>query len=337
MEAATDLSDKPIRKPLTAEQEAKRKERDKQMGDPGLKAGWSTGGDDQHGDSVSIRQVLAIKTKKGKRFDAMQTAYKTAVQHYAVVDDFIQKTFKSPFTGQPLPYNLFLPKNYDPQKKYPLVLFIHDAGVASSAVNTPLLQGRGAVTWATADFQAKHPCIVVAPEFPVVTVDDNWNYSHHLDATIALVKNLSQEYAVDTSRIYTTGQSMGCMSSMVLLLKEPNLFAGALLVAGKWEPSILKPLAKQNLWIISCEGDASSTELQDKAVELWRNNGMQVNEATWNMTSNAKEFDEAFKKQVDPNVHLYFTHLMGGSHRGTWAVAYDIDGVKEWLFSQQRK
>lgn len=64
---------------------------------------------------------------------------------------------------------------------------------------------------------------------------------------------------------------------------------------------------------------------------------MQVNEATWNMTSTAKEFDEAFKKQVNPNVHLYFTHLTGGSHRGTWAVAYDIDGVKDWLFSQQRK
>ena len=217
------------------------------------------------------------------------------------------------------------------------MLFIHDAGVASSPVKTPLIQGRGAVTWAEPQWQAEHPCIVVAPEYPYVTVDDNWNYSHHLDATVALLKELMQKYAVNEHRIYVTGQSMGCMSSMVLMLKEPRLFAGALLVAGKWEPDVLAPLAEQNLWIISCEGDASSTKLQNKAVNFWRSNGATVSEATWDMKAAPADLSAEAKAMVSPAVHLYYTHLTGGSHRATWFVAYDIDGVKEWLFSQKRK
>ena len=71
-----------------------------------------------------------------------------------------------------------------------LVLFIHDAGVASGDVTHTLYQGNGATSWAEPQAQARHKCIVVAPEYPVITVDDNWNYSHHLDATIALLKDL---------------------------------------------------------------------------------------------------------------------------------------------------
>ncbi|MGN0190549.1 MAG: alpha/beta hydrolase-fold protein [Candidatus Cryptobacteroides sp.] len=95
----------------------------------------------------------------------------------------------------------------------------------------------------------------MAPEYPVITVDDNWNYSHHLDATVELLKDLQERYSIDPDRIYTTGQSMGCMSSIVMMLKEEDLFAGALLVAGKWNPGLMGPLDRQNIWIISCEGD----------------------------------------------------------------------------------
>lgn len=336
LEATTDLTERP-RPVMTAADSAKRAERDRQQGGPGLKAGWSTGGSEVREVTVALRQRLPLKTTAGATYPADTTTFRPEKMRYLLADDFQQHEFKSPYTGAVLPYNLYLPKDYDPKKSYPLVLFIHDAGVASAPVKSPLLQGRGAVTWAEADFQAKNPCIIVAPQYPFVTVDDVWNYSHHLDATVALLRQLQKDYAVDPSRIYTTGQSMGCMSSMVLLLKEPQLFAGALLVAGKWNPEVLAPLALQNLWIISCEGDISSTELQSQAVALWRSQGATVSEATWNMLSTPAEFARSAQQQLQPDTHLYYTHLTGGSHRGTWAVAYDIDGVKDWLFSQRRK
>lgn len=333
LNAVTDMNSVPRK--AFVEDEAMRAERDRLQGGPGLKAGWSTGGNDIYPGNAVLQQVRAIKTTDDLSY-APTALFESTQESCAVVDDFLQKEFVSPYTGQVLPYNLYLPADYDPAERYPLVLFIHDAGTVGTTVNQTLVQGLGAVTWATPQSQAKHKCIVVAPQYPVVTVDDNWNYSHHLDATIELLAELQKSYSVDSSRIYTTGQSMGCMSSIVLMLKQPDLFAGALLVAGKWLPELMPPLANQNIWIISCEGDGHSNELQSKAVELWRNAGETVAEATWNMESTAEEFERLVADMCQQDTHLLFTHFSGGNHRATWYVAYDIEGIRDWLFRQQR-
>ena len=332
--AEVDLNAQP-KQPTEAEM-AEKKERDKMQGGPGLRAGWSTGGKDEYPGNAVVTQTADIKTAKGTVYKASAQQIASTEERCLVADDFKQEEFVSPYTGQTLPYNIYLPDDYSPEKQYPLVLFIHDAGVASNGVKQPLYQGNGATSWAEPEAQARHKCIVVAPEYPVITVDDNFNYSHHLDATIALIKDLQTRYSIDPKRIYTTGQSMGCMSSIVLMLKEPDLFAGALLVAGKWKPELMKPLAKQNIWIISCEGDTSSNTLQSQAVALWRNDGNKVTEATWNMTLPQAQLSQEADKMRSEGNHLLFTHLTGGNHRATWFVAYGIESVQDWLFEQHR-
>ena len=334
LKAETDLSARPRKAKIETEEE--RKERDRKQGGPGLKAGWSTGGNDIYPGNAVVTQVQAIQTTNGKSYPASDVPFESTIEKCPLVDAFQQMEYISPFTGQKLPYNLYLPDNYNPENSYPLVLFIHDAGAVSNEVKQTLVQGRGAVSWTTPESQAKHPCIVVAPQYPFVTVDDNWNYSHHLDATVELLKDLQTRYSIDKNRIYTTGQSMGCMSSIVLMLKEPDMFAGALLVAGKWNPELMKPLAKQNIWIISCEGDRHSMELQGKAVALWRENGATVSEATWKMEASPEEFNQWAIDMRKDNPHLLFTKLKGGNHRATWFIAYDMEEVQNWLFEQRR-
>lgn len=334
VKAEVDLNKKP--KQLTAADLEKKRERDRMQGGPGLRAGWSTGGDDEYPGNAVVTQITNIKTAKGKTYKASDIPIISTAERCLVADDFKQEEFVSPYTGQVLPYNIYLPKNYDPAKSYPLVLFIHDAGVASGPITHTLYQGNGATSWAEPEAQARHECIVVAPEYPFITVDDNWNYSHHLDATIALLKDLQTRYSIDSKRIYTTGQSMGCMSSIVMMLKEPDLFAGALLVAGKWNPALMGPLDKQNIWIISCEGDTSSNTLQGQAVELWRSQGSRVSEATWDMTLPHAQLSEEANKMRSEGNQLLFTHLTGGNHRATWFVAYGIEGVQDWLFEQHK-
>ncbi len=334
VKAEVDFNAQP--KQPTAEDLQKKKERDRMQGGPGLRAGWSTGGNDEYPGDAVITQIADIKTAGGKTYKADGTPIKSTDQICLVADDFKQEEFVSPYTGQVLPYNIYLPEDYDPQEKYPLVLFIHDAGVASAPVTQTLYQGNGATSWAEPETQARHQSIVVAPQYPVITVDDNWNYSHHLDATIALIKDLQTRYSIDSTRIYTTGQSMGCMSSIVMMLKEPDLFAGALLVAGKWKPELMDALSQQNIWIISCEGDQSSNTLQGEAVKRWREQGNDVTEATWDMTLPAEQLSaEADKMRAEGN-HLLFTHLTGGNHRATWFVAYGIESVQDWLFQQHK-
>lgn len=338
VKAEVDLQAQP-KQPSPAEREQRekeKKERDRMQGGPGLRAGWSTGGNDEYPGNAVAFQTKDIRTAEGTTYEATGSPIESTAERCLVADDFRQEEFVSPYTGQTLPYNLYLPEGYNPDEKYPLVLFIHDAGVASGPVTHTLYQGNGATSWAEPEAQARHKCIVVAPEYPVITVDDNWNYSHHLDATIALLKDLQTRYSIDPARIYTTGQSMGCMSSIVLMLKEPDLFAGALLVAGKWNPDLMGPLDKQNIWIISCEGDASSYTLQGKAVAKWREQGSPVSEATWDMTLPVDRLSvEADKMRADGN-HLLFTHLTGGNHRATWFVAYGIPSVQDWLFEQHK-
>ena len=332
--AEVDLNAQP-KQPTEAEM-AEKKERDKMQGGHGLRAGWSTGGKDEYPGNAVVRQISDIKTANGKTYKASATDIASTKEQCLVADDFKQEEFVSPYTGQALPYNIYLPEGYSPEQQYPLVLFIHDAGVASNEVKQPLYQGNGATSWAEPEAQSRHKCIVVAPEYPVITVDDNFNYSHHHDATIALIKDLQKRYSIDPKRIYTTGQSMGCMSSIVLMLKEPDMFAGALLVAGKWKPELMKPLTKQNIWIISCEGDISSNTLQGQAVELWREGGNKVTEATWDMTLPEEQLSKEADKMRGEGNHLLFTHLTGGNHRATWFVAYGIKSVQDWLFEQHK-
>lgn len=334
VKAEVDLNAQP-QMPTEADKE-KKQERDRMQGGPGLRAGWSTGGNDKYPGNAVVTQIADIKTSAGKTYKANTLSIESTSEKCLVADDFRQEEFISPYTGQVLPYNIYLPEDYNPAEQYPLVLFIHDAGVASGDVTHTLYQGNGATSWAEPEAQARHKCIVVSPEYPVITVDDNWNYSHHLDATIALLKELQTKYSIDPKHIYTTGQSMGCMSSIVLMLKEPDLFAGALLVAGKWNPSLMGPLDKQNIWIISCEGDTSSNSLQGQAVELWRSQGSKVTEATWDMTLPKEQLSEEANKMRAEGNHLLFTHLTGGNHRATWFVAYGIEGVQDWLFEQHK-
>ena len=334
LKAEVDLNAQP-RQPSPTEME-KKKERDRMQGGPGLRAGWSTGGNDEYPGNAVVFQNKSIQTVEGAMYASVSTPMKSTAERCLVADDFQQMEFVSPYTGQILPYNLYLPTDYNPEESYPLVLFIHDAGVASGPVTHTLYQGNGATSWAEPEAQARHKCIVVAPEYPVITVDDNWNYSHHLDATVALLKDLQSRYSIDSTRIYTTGQSMGCMSSIVLMLKEPELFAGALLVAGKWNPDLMGPLDKQNIWIISCEGDASSNSLQGQAVEKWREQGSTVTESTWDMTLPVEQLSAEADKMSAEGTHLLFTHLTGGNHRATWFVAYGIPGVQDWLFKQHK-
>jgi predicted peptidase len=175
-----------------------------------------------------------------------------------IVDDFQQFSFTDPATGQTLRYNLFVPKNYDPRKSYPLVLFMHDASVVNVATEGPLVQGLGAVCWASPEDQARHESFVLAPEYGSVVIDDTYEPSTLFDATANLVESVTRQYSIDPNRRYTTGQSMGAMMSLGLNIKYPDLFAAAFIVAGQWPEAQAAPLAKKKLWILVSADDTKA-------------------------------------------------------------------------------
>lgn len=125
---------------------------------------------------------------------------------------------KDKYGTSTLPYRLHIPENYDPQQKYPVILFLHGAGERGSdneqnlANNNTLQQlARG----------TDYPCIIVVPQCPsgqqwVNTpwangsyVQDNIPISTPLSMVKDLLDNIEQEYNTDTNREYIIGISMG--------------------------------------------------------------------------------------------------------------------------------
>lgn len=309
---------------------------DMRPGNGGPQAGGRSRDKNKVNDTAVVTQLLPIYMENGSQVKPSGEAFVVRTVKTLIADDFKQLLYHDANTGIDLKYNLFLPKDYDPTKRYPMVLFIHDASGAGRQWRNTLLQGNGATVWASPEWQAKHPCIVVAPQFDRVTEDDSYTATSDLDACLALVDYLKQTYAVDSDRIYTTGQSMGCMSSYVLMTRRPNLFASAMLVAGQWDPSVLAPLAKKNLWLISCTGDVKSSQGVEEARKVWEANGATFVTQEWPLDTTKEARQEEVNDMLRRGGNIHYSHLLGGSHNNTWRIAYDIDGIREWLFDQHR-
>lgn len=250
-------------------------------------------------------------------------------------------------------YNLFIPEEAKkhPDKTYPLVLFMPDAGSVSKDWETVLAQGNGGTVWVSEDWQKDHPCFVVTMIYDDKFINDYWEYyDQYIGGTIDLVKHLSQTLPIDTNRLYTTGQSMGCMASLIMMSKEPDLFTAAFLVAGKWDPTALVNLKGNKMFLINSEDDSLETNtLMDQAAQLWRQEGASLQSATINGVETLNGEDNTLFDLTHSDASILYCkiqtgtgsigkdgELLKGSHRMTWRLAYDLPHIKEWLFEQHK-
>ena len=265
-----------------------------------------------------------------------------------IVENFKQFVFTDPKTGVNVKYNLYIPKNYDKNKKYPLVLFMHDMGVLSEDTKSTLLQGNGAISFADPEVQKKNEAFVLAPQYSKQVVDDNGNITNDLEATVNLIRDhLLLKYNIDNRRIYATGQSMGGMMAIVMNYKYPELFAASYLVACQWNEKEVAPMVKNNLWIMVSTGDAKAYPGMNAITSELIKKGATVTREAWKADYTDKQFLESAKKVMAQKSNIKYTTLEKGTnpylaknsnpdseHAGTWKVAYNIPGIKDWMFSK---
>ena len=268
-----------------------------------------------------------------------------------IVENFKQFVYKDPKTGTTVKYNLYIPKNYDKNKKYPLVLFMHDAGVLSEDTKTTLLQGNGAISFATPEEQERHEAFVLAPQYSRKVVDDNGDITSDLDATVNLIKDyLISKYSIDEKKLYATGQSMGGMMAIVMNYKYPELFAASYLVACQWDPKEVSTMARNNLWITVSTGDAKAYPGMNAITSELIKRGATVAKDSWRADYTDAQFLEGARKVIAQKSNIKYTTLEKGTnpylpkdanpgleHSGTWKVAYSIPGIKDWMFLQSKQ
>ena len=298
-----------------------------------------------------ITQKEDILFTNGKKLEKSIAILENNKTRNLIVENFKQFVYKDPKTGTSVKYNLYIPKNYDKNKKYPLVLFMHDKGVLSEDTKTALFQGNGATSFAAPEEQARHEAFVLAPQYSRQVVDDNGDITSDLDATVNLIRDyLISKYSIDEKKLYATGQSMGGMMAIVMNYKYPELFAASYLVACQWNPKEVSTMAKNNLWITVSTGDEKAYPGMNAITSELIKRGATVAKDNWRADYTDAQFLEGARKVIAQKSNIKYTTLEKGTnpylpkdanpgleHSGTWKVAYNIPGIKDWMFLQAKQ
>ena len=125
-----------------------------------------------------------------------------------------------------LNYLLFLPKGYQAkaEKRWPLILFLHGSGERGTNVWKVATHGPPKNVAENPDF----PFMIVSPQCPE---GEHWSN----DKLLALLEEITRDYAVDTERIYLTGLSMGGYGAWNLGISYPEKFAAIAPICGGGE------------------------------------------------------------------------------------------------------
>ena len=268
-----------------------------------------------------------------------------------VEDKFEQKTFNDSKTGLEIPYNIYLPDNYDKNKNYPLVVFIADSSLVGKGEKASLEQGLGGIIWANDSKNSKEECIVLVPTYSDVIIDDMQGNekSEYLNATKNLIDNVSTSYSVDANRIYGTGQSMGGMTILYLASQYPDLFAAEMFVSCQWDINELSNLDSQKFFYIVSEGDQKASTGQKEVKQMLDNKSVKY-EVLDGIDAQSGDNDNKINEMIGKNSNINFIsfkqgtvtgnstdHKMGaGEHMASFDYAYNLEPVRDWLFKQHK-
>lgn len=135
------------------------------------------------------------------------------------------------------PYNILLPANYDPNKKYPVLYLLHGFFENEDRMMTqPNMYTRQIIGNAIAEGEAKEMIVVVPFIFTSSTLDNakdfgdaasNEGYENFVDDIVdSLMPHIEENYSVATGRENTavTGFSMGGRESLQIGMKYPDKF-----------------------------------------------------------------------------------------------------------------
>lgn len=193
--------------------------------------------------------------------DLMQKTYidycREADKVFALEDIFAFQQFKNADTT--LPYRIYVPFNYTPEKSYPLIVNLHGAGhrgndnIKHLGTIEPLMKQTEV---------AIDDAIIIVPQCPENNkwVDTEWGKgsyslesvpeSNELKAVVELIGQMQETYNVDAKRIYAVGFSMGGYGTWNLLMNHPDLFAAGVAMCGAGDPGKASTLTDMPIWAI---------------------------------------------------------------------------------------
>jgi poly(3-hydroxybutyrate) depolymerase len=208
--------------------------------------------------------------------------------------------------GARLPYRLFPPADYDPAKKYPLVVFWNGSAAAGTDNLSQLLDW-GQFVFLSAENRARNPCFFLCPQFPSSdpNCEDNLKI---IDQGAELIDGLKAQLSIDPDRVYMTGLSFGGYYTWIFSARYPNLVAATVPMSGGW---------------------------------LCHTNFLNIRVPVWNFhaaddgTVSVSNSDSAVKALRNAGGNPIYTRFPSGGHT-IWRKAYNTPGLVDWLMAQRR-
>jgi poly(3-hydroxybutyrate) depolymerase len=208
-----------------------------------------------------------------------------------------------------LPYRLFVPANYDPGQKYPLVLFLHGSGERGTDNQIQITGQSGVLAFLFNENQAKQPCFLAAPQCPT---SGTWVDSTRHSQLLALIGALKTEFNIDADRVYVTGLSLGGQGTWDLLSLNGNLFAAGIPMSG-----------------FSGTLSVSATAAAAYRIPIW--NFHAADDPTVNV-SNSRNLINGIRTLGGTPV--YSEYATGG--HVIWTASYATPLLYDWVMAQRR-
>lgn len=226
--------------------------------------------------------------------------------------------------GFTLPYKVMYPQNYDQNKTYPLVVFLHGAGERGNDNESQLTHGK---QFLIDNFSERYPAIVIAPQCPQgnfwanvkrhqngLGVNFSFNSTESPTSAMKTLASLIEDWLssglVDTRKVYVGGLSMGGMGTFELLWRMPNTFAAAFPICGG--------------------GDVEKAKLYAKNTAVWIFHGSDDSVVP---VERSREIYKELKKQGSK---VKYTEYEGVNHN-SWDNTFQEKELAPWLFDQQLK
>lgn len=234
-----------------------------------------------------------------------------AAQRGATSTGFIDATAR--VGEQTLPYVVYVPRDWTPERKWPVVLFLHGAGERGS---NGLPQTQVGIGSAIRMHPEWFPCVAVMPQCPPgkgwgpTTLRLTSENPEVMALALAALDAAVQKYNGDPERITLTGLSMGGFGTWHIGAKYPRRFAALMPVCGGGKPAEMAPLLKDMpIWVFHGAADPTVP------------------------AARSRELVEALKSAGSTNVK--YTEYPGVGHN-SWDQAYGTKEAIEWLLAQRK-
>ncbi len=255
-----------------------------------------------------------------------------------LIDSLMEKhTFLST-NGVQMSYRLFNPIN-EKNEKIPLLIFLHGRGDRGIDNGTRIYHEAGMIvntnSLLTTQMQLKYPCYILVPQCSDKTENEEWakwvgnspetpfkglgddgtyimsqQPSESGETALQLIEQIIKDKNIDTDRVYIIGLSMGGFGTWEFTARKPNLFAGAVPMAGYSDPNQLENIKHIPFWIF--HGD------MDK----------------WNPVAGSRTM---FKLLSDGQADVRYTEYKNTGHGESFKKAFNEVELIPWLFSKRRK